>query len=289
MKVEAVTLAHRALVEDVSAVGELRSSESVVVRPEVDGRISEIRFTEGTPIEEGALLLRLDDSVPRAELAEARARLDLTRRTYKRARATQSRGHTSEQALDEASAHVRASEAAVALVEARLHKTAILAPFSGIVGLRNVSVGSYVEAGDDITVLEKIDPLKIDFQVPERYLRAVRVGGLVEVHVDAFPAQAYQGSIYAIDPQVDRDNRSISVRARLANPDRVLRSGLFARIRLIIDRRSDAIMVPEEALIPRGARRYVYRVRGWLGALHGSSSRASPHRLRRDRLRTRRG
>ena len=258
--VEVVRLERAPLIESVSAVGELRANEAIVVRPEIDGRIAELRFDEGATVASGDVLVRLDDTVQRAELAEARARLELSQRTYERARATHRRGHTSEQTLDEALGQVRVNQAEVELAKARVQKTVITAPFAGIVGLRSVSPGGYVEAGDVIAGLASIDPLKVDFQVSERYLRAIRTGGAIEVRLDAFPQDLHRGTIYAIDSHIDRQNRSVSVRARLPNPDGQLRPGLFARIRLIIEQRPDAILVPEEALIPKGSRRYVYRV-----------------------------
>ena len=231
-----------------------------MIRPEIDGRIVELPFDEGAAVAKGDVLVRLDDTVQRAELAEARARLELSQRTWERAKATARRGHTSEQSLDEALGQVRVNRAEVELARARVEKTVISAPFDGIVGLRSVSPGGYVEAGDPIAGLDSIDPLKVDFQVSERFLRAIRTGGTIEVRLDAFPRDVHRGTIYAIDSHIDRQNRSVSVRARLPNPQGQLRAGLFARIRLIVEQRADAIMVPEEALIPKGARRYVYRV-----------------------------
>ena len=258
--VEVARLERAPLIESVSAVGELRANEAIVVRPEIDGRIAELHFEEGATVAKGDVLVRLDSTVQRAELSEAEARLELSQRTYERAEATHKRGHTSEQHLDEARSLVRVTQAEVELAKARLQKTVIVAPFAGIVGLRSVSPGSYVEAGDAIAGLESIDPLKVDFQISERYLRAIHTGGVIEVQLDAFPQNAHRGTIYAIDSHIDRQNRSVSVRARLPNPDGQLRPGLFARVRLIIEQRPDAILVPEEAVIPKGARRYVYRV-----------------------------
>jgi membrane fusion protein (multidrug efflux system) len=258
--VEVARLERVPLIESVSAVGELRANEAIVVRPEIDGRIAELRFEEGATVAKGEVLVRLDDTVQRAELAEAQARLELSLRTYERAEVTNKRGHTSEQQLDEVRSQVRVNQAEVELAKARLQKTVVVAPFAGIVGLRSVSPGSYVEAGDAIAGLESIDPLKVDFQVSERYLRAVRAGGSIEIRLDAFPQHVRQGTIYAIDSHIDRQNRSVSVRARLPNPDGQLRPGLFARVRLIVEQRPNAILVPEEAVIPKGARRYVYRV-----------------------------
>lgn len=242
--VEAIQIKLEPLVESVSAVGELRSNESITIRPEVGGRISEIRFDEGAAVAAGDVLVRLDDTVQRAELAKAKAHYELSQRTYDRARPTFARGHTSEQTLDEALGQVQVNKAALELTNARLQKMTISAPFSGIVGLRRVSVGGYLEPGDEIADLHSVDPLKVDFQVSERYVRVIRNGGTAQVRLDAFPQRVLNATIYAIDSHVDARNRSIAMRARLPNPDGQLRAGLFARIRLIVEDRPDSILVP---------------------------------------------
>ena len=258
--VESAIIAPTRLVESISAVGSLLSNESVVVSPEIDGRLTEIGFDEGRPVATGQMLIRLDSSIFRAELAQAEARQELSRHTYDRAQALFEKGHGSGQTLDESLAQMRADEAAAALARARLEKSTITAPFAGLVGLRGVSVGDYVRAGQAIVNLESVDPLKLDFALPERYLRVIRVGQAVEVDLDAFPDESYVGTVYALDPLIEPGGRSVSVRATLPNPQGHLRPGLFARVRLIVDERELALVIPEEALIPRGDRRYVYRI-----------------------------
>jgi len=260
--VEAMTVGPTVLVEAVSAVGDLESEASVLLRSEIAGRVKEIGFVEGAPVRQGQALIRLNDAIARAELDQATARRELSRSNYDRARALNNRGHSSAQTLDIAREEVRVNEASVELAEARLAKTVIDAPFDGVVGLTAVSVGDYIEAGDDIVNLEKISPLKVDFRVPERYLRVIQVGRKVEVALDALPGEVHEGEVYAIDPRIRAADRSVAVRARLPNPEGRLRPGLFARVRLIVDRRTQAIVIPEEALVPRGDRRYVYKIVG---------------------------
>ena len=258
--VEAITLQPTPLAEYVSAVGDLASDESVIVRPEIAGRIREIGFHEGAPVEADSVLVRLDDAIYRAELAQAEARLTLSRQNLERAQTLNRRGHSSEQTLDIAREETRVNGASAELVRARLEKTVIRAPFAGVVGLKSVSIGDYVEAGDPIVNLEKISTLKVDFRIPERYLRVVKVGGSVEIELDAFPGETHAGEIYAVDPRVRETDRSIAIRARLPNPEGRLRPGLFARVRLVVSRQTTAIVAPEEAIVPRGDRRFVYRV-----------------------------
>jgi len=243
----------------LSAVGSLRSDESVVLRPEVAGRIQAIDFKEGQPVKQGQLLIRLDDSVPRAELAQARANLTLAQSHYRRAVELQGKGFVSQQARDESASTLKVQEAAVALAQARLDKMTITAPFAGIVGLRSVSVGDYVNQGQDLAPLEAIDPLKVDFRVPEMYLSKVRVGQQLTLRLDALPGQERRGLVYAVSPLVDAGGRSILLRATVANQDGVLRPGMFARVQLLFNE-DKALVAPEAALSPSGETQYVYRV-----------------------------
>ena len=173
--------------------------------------------------------MRLDDSVPRAELAQARANLTLAQTHYRRAVELQGKGFVSQKARDESASSLKVQEAAVALAQARLDKMTITAPFSGIAGLRSVSVGDYVSQGQDLAPLEAIDPLKVDFRVPEMYLNKVGVGQQLTLRMDALPGEDRPGLVYAVSPLVDAGGRSILLRATVANRDAVLRPGMFAR------------------------------------------------------------
>ncbi len=155
---------------------------------------------------------------------------------------------------------MRVDQAVLELAKARLDKSMISAPFDGVVGLRKVSVGDFVNVGDDIVNLEQIDPLKTDFRVAEVYLGAVRPGQRIELRVDAFPGETFTGEVYAIDPLIDESGRSIVLRARLPNPDNRLRPGLFVRVALVLNERNGAIQVPEQALVPQGQDQFVFRV-----------------------------
>jgi membrane fusion protein (multidrug efflux system) len=193
-------------------------------------------------------------------LAQARASLALSERNYKRASDLKASGAGTARALDEAIANLRNDEAAVALAEARLKKTRIAAPFDGVLGLRRMSAGAYVNPGDKIINLEQIDPLKVDFRIPERFLAAARVGQELFVTVDALPGERFAGAVYAVDPQLDETARNILLRATLPNPDGRLRPGLFARVALVVERRESAILVPERALLPVADDQFVFRV-----------------------------
>jgi membrane fusion protein, multidrug efflux system len=244
----------------LTAVGSLRSYESVIIRPEIAGRIAEFRFEEGERVERGQPLVVLDDSVWRAVVEQVQAALELSQANYDRAVDLLERKVGTTKARDEAFSQMRVDQAELELAKARLDKSLIRAPFDGVVGLRRVSVGDFVNAGDDIVNLEQIDPLKADFRIAESYLGAVRPGQRIELGVDAFPGQAFTGEVYAIDPLIDESGRSILLRARLPNPEHVLRPGLFARVTLVLNERDNAIQVPEQALVPQGQEQFVFRV-----------------------------
>lgn len=260
MPVEAAAVEVGAIASEVAAVGTLRSNESVVIRSEIAGRIERIGFAEGELVEKGAVLVILDDSVYRAELADKQASFNLSRRNFDRAQELFARGAGSERVRDEARASLESTEAAVNLAKVRLDKTRIAAPFRGILGLRKVSVGDYITPGQDLVNLEDIDPIKLDARIPERYLGALQPGQRIRFEVDAFPGAEFEGAVYAIDPQIDASGRSIAIRARIPNRDRRLKPGLFARVTLVLTRRENAVIVPEQAIVPQGDRRFVFKV-----------------------------
>lgn len=244
----------------LTAVGTLRSNESVIIRPEIAGRITEFQFDEGQTVEQGQALVILDDSVHRAEGEQAQAALELAQSNYDRAVDLLKRKAGTTKARDEAIAELRAEQAALQLAKAHLDKTEIRAPFAGVIGLRNVSVGDFLDVGDDIVNLEQIDPLKSDFRVAEVYVGAVKPGQKIELGIDAFADEHFDGEVYAIDPLIDESGRSILLRARLPNPDGRLRPGLFVRVSLVLNERDGAIQVPEQALVPQGQEQFVYKV-----------------------------
>jgi len=258
--VEAVKVATAAMPQTITAVGSLRSDESVTLRPESAGRISAITFQEGQRVTKGAPLVKLDPAIPQAEAQQARANLVLAKSKFDRAVDLAKRNYISGQAKDEAENNYKVAEASVQLAEAKLAKTEIRAPFSGIIGLRSVSVGDYVKEGADLVNLEAIDPLKVDFRVPETYMRQVQAGQSMEVTLDALPGKTFEGKVLAVNPLVDAAGRSVVIRAQVRNQDSTLRPGMFARVRLITRERAEAMVLPEQALVPQGTEQYVFKV-----------------------------
>ncbi|MGB6104199.1 MAG: efflux RND transporter periplasmic adaptor subunit [Pusillimonas sp.] len=257
--VEAAFVTQVPLARGVSAVGSLRSENSVMLRPEITGRIVEINFEEGGKVSKGQVLVRLDDSVVKAQLQQAEANLGLASSQYRRAQELSKQGFISKQARDESASQLKVQQATAALAKAQLEKTVILAPFDGLIGLRNVSVGDYVSPGIDLVPIESVDPLKVDFRIPEQFLGQVRVGAKLALSFDALPGQQREGEVGAISPLVDVGGRSILLRANVPNGDDTLRPGMFARVRLQF---ADAqgLMVPETSLVPAGEEQFVYRV-----------------------------
>jgi membrane fusion protein (multidrug efflux system) len=245
---------------DATAVGSLRSNESVVLRPETAGRIASINFRDGVAVGKGALLVGLDAATQAAELDQAKANLWLAQTNQQRNQDLFARKFISQQALDNTQAGLKVQEAAVALAQARFEKMRIRAPFSGIVGIRNVSVGDYVKEGQELVNIEDIGTLKIDFRLPESYLSQLKPGQSLEVSSDAMPGQVFPALLDAINPLVEAGGRAISLRAHLPNGDARLRPGMFVRVRLIFAQRNNVLLIPEQAVVPDSKVPYVYRV-----------------------------
>jgi membrane fusion protein (multidrug efflux system) len=260
MPVKAGTVRTGTIVDEVSAIGTLLANESVMIRPERDGRIAQIHFNEGQLVKEGAKLVSLDASETEAQLAAARAEATLNRNRLKRAQELKEKSFISAEALDVARETLNQSVARLAEVQSRLEKMTILAPFEGVAGLRQVSPGAYVKAGQDIARLEGIGTLKLDFRVPELYLGRIRTEQGLQIRVDAFPGEDFNGVIYAIEPAVDEQTRTVLLRARVPNPDVRLKPGMFARVSLVLGTRENALLVPEQALVPRGNDNFVFRI-----------------------------
>lgn len=260
MPVKAVAARLAPAVDEASAVGSLRADESVVIRPEIAGRIAEIRFEEGQSVKKGALLATLDSSEVRAQLASAQAQATLDASRLERAEDLHKKNFISRQALDEAHSNNARSQASRQEAQAKVAKSEIRAPFNGVAGLRQVSQGAYVAAGTDIARLEKIDQLKLDFRVPEVYLSKLKTAQQVKVQVDAYPDESFGGTIYAIEPALDEATRTVLIRARIANVDLKLRPGMFGRVQLQLAVREKAVWVPEQAIVPKGQDAFVFRV-----------------------------
>ncbi len=259
--VEAVEVQAQALNDEVSAVGSLISNESVLLRPEVAGRIVRIGFADGEEVAAGSLLFELDAAVQQAELAQAEASVRLAQANHVRNVDLLARKFVSQSTVDNSRAELEVARAGRSLAAARLARTRIHAPFAGVLGLRQVSPGDYVREGDALVNLEDISRLKLDFRLPELRLDQLRRGQMVELSTDVLPGEVFQARVEAIDPQVDAQGRAVRLRASVDNAQRRLRPGVFARVRLILAEQPAALMLPEEALVPApGNLLYVYQI-----------------------------
>jgi membrane fusion protein (multidrug efflux system) len=232
----------------------------VIIRSEQSGRIAKLNFREGQPVRKGQWLVQLDDSVTRAELGQANANLKLAKAKFDRAVELREKNFVSGQAKDEAENALKVAEASVKLIEARLQRFNIEAPFSGTVGLRSASVGDYVRDGQDIVNLEKTDPIKVDFRIPELFQSKVRVGQSLAVAFDALPGKNFTGTVFAVNPQLDAAGRAVVMRAQMANPGGALKPGMFARVRLVLSDTGQTVVVPEQSVFMQGEDQVVYRV-----------------------------
>jgi membrane fusion protein (multidrug efflux system) len=246
--------------DEAQAVGSLRSRRSVMLRPEVSGRVTQLHFSDGARVRKGQVLVQFDDQLPRAQVQQAQAELSIARANHQRNRDLVAQGFVSQRSLDESSASLQVAQAKLALAEATAARLKLVAPFDGMAGLRNVHVGDYLKDGADIVNIEDIDSVFVDFRLPERYQGRIRVGQLAQVELDALPGETFEAQVRAIDPQIDANGRSVSVRASIDNRRQQLRPGMFARVTTRFDTRADALVVPEEAIVPQGASPYVFTV-----------------------------
>jgi len=246
--------------EEVEALGTLAADESVVIAPEIAGRVMSLGFKEGERVSKGQPLVKLDTAILDAELKQAQADLSLSRDTFQRNQSLVQRGAGTQVALEQATAQLATNEARLQLAQAKLAQSTIVAPFNGVVGLRSVGVGDYVPVGKTLITLTNIDPIKVDFRVPEIFLSRVKVDQPIKVKVDAVAGRDFDGRIFAIDPVVDVNGRAIKLRAAIPNADLVLKPGLFARIVIVVDQRENALVVPETAVVPDGIGKIVYVV-----------------------------
>ena len=257
--VEAEAVVVRPFVTELVAVGNLIAHDSVIIRPEIEGIISNILFDSGSEVKKGQTLYTLDDALAQAQLSDANADLLLTQKNYSRAQALSKQKFISGKDVDELFAKLEKSKAQVDLAKVKLSKTVLQAPFEGFTGIIQHSRGAFVKAGEDLITIVALDPIKVDFHVGEEYLQKLQDGQKISVKVDGFD-QTFEGEVEAIQPEVDVSGHSILVRGRIDNHDAKLHPGLFATVTLTLSVVDDAILIPEDALETQGNEQFVYRV-----------------------------
>lgn len=247
----AVTVApvSQELLEDkVTTTGTLLPWEAVDLRAEVAGRVTGLRFSEGTAVRQGQTLVTLDTGVLEAQIQGARTRRDLARVQAGRRRELFEIGGLSRQALDQAESESRVLDAELAELAAEVSRRRIVAPFSGQVGLREVSEGAYLSPGDRVATLRVTSQLRLEFTVPERYLGQIQTGEPVRFRVPGQP-DPFVATIYATEPAVDQATRAFTVRARARNPGGVLQPGAFAEVELVLAEIPDALLIPTSSVV----------------------------------------
>jgi membrane fusion protein (multidrug efflux system) len=332
--VEITQVKKQTLRDDAEAVGTLRSSQNVMLRPEVAGRVLSLGFADGARVRAGQVLVQMDDTLQRAEVQQSLAQMSIAKANYKRNQELVAQNFIAQRSLDESAAALQVSEAQLGLSCARLDRMRLIAPFNGVVGIRSVNVGDYVKDGADLINLENIGSLYVDYRLPERYQTKVMPGQTIEVKLDAFSGRLFKAKVEAVDPLIDANGRSIGVRAVLANTagepvaaaggkgpaaqaasapvasasapavaakpaasapvvasgamrgvalpspqslgcpsnafDRTrtnaggeqngpLRPGMFARVTAVFAVRPNALIVPEEAIVPQGGKQFVIK------------------------------
>lgn len=248
------------LTDDAQAVGSLRSRQSVMLRPEVSGRITLLNFRDGERVRKGQLLVQFDDQLQLAQIKQSQAELSIAQANHKRNQELLAQNFVSQRSLDESAANLEVAQAKLALAQATAARLKILAPFDGIAGIRNVNVGDYLKDGTDIVNLEDIDTVYVDYRLPERYQTLLKSGQKATVELDALPGRRFEARVQAVDPLIDANGRSIGVRASITNQQLLLRPGMFARVSTVFGSREKARVIPEEAIVPQGGRQFVIKL-----------------------------
>ncbi len=258
--VDSVTLTAEAWRPEIKSVGSLRAINGVAVSNEVAGVVSEIAFESGQRVARGDILINLEDSVDQAGLAALEAQARLANETFRRYSDLLPRNAISQSQYDEAQANYQAARADVAQQQAQLNKKTIRAPFDGVVGLRQVDLGEYIAVGTPIVELNMLDPIYVDYSVAEKQLERVQAGRQVEIHVAAYPERTFNGEIEAVAPTVDESSRTLDVRAKLTNSERLLRPGMFADVRTLAPDTVSVPTLPRTALAFNTYGDYVFKI-----------------------------
>jgi membrane fusion protein (multidrug efflux system) len=260
MPVEVAAAGRDTVVDAIVATGQIEAVQSIELRPEVDGRLVEIFMREGAEVARGTQLFKIDDAELRAQVARLEAERDRAVQALERTRRLIEQNASSEADLEAAEANARSTQAQLDLQQVRLDRTVVRAPFSGLVGARLVSLGDYVTTSTRLVALQTVDPQRAVFRVPERYAQRLELGQEVTFRVAALPDVEFTGVVDFVDPVVALPARTITVKAEVPDPDRDLKPGMFIEVRLATDVRPDAVLVPEDAILPLSGADFVWVV-----------------------------
>jgi membrane fusion protein (multidrug efflux system) len=260
MPVEAATALSDTVVDAILATGQIEAMQSIELRPDVEGRIVEILVREGSPVGRGTPLFKIDDAELRTQVAQLEADRDLASQSLTRTRDLLSQKASSQAELERADATMRSTEAQLNRLKVRLARTVVRAPFSGVMGQRFVSVGDYVTSDTRLAALQTVSPQRASFQVPERYAEQLKPGLEVTFRVASLPGREFIGKVDFVDPIVQLPGRTILVKAQVPNRRRELQAGMFIEARLATAVRPNAVVIPEDAVLPLQGSNFVWVV-----------------------------
>lgn len=248
------------VVDAIIATGQIEPVQQINLSADVDGRVTQLLFQEGARVAAGAPLIKVDDAELTAQVARATADRDLARQSLERTKVLLADKAAAPADLERAEATARAAEAALALLQVRLERTTVRAPFAGVIGARMVSIGDYVTPQRALLTLQTVSPQRAVFQVPERYATELRRGQQVTFRVAALPGRTFTGRVDFVNPVVTLPGRSIMVKALAENADGALQAGMFIEARLATETRTGATIIPEEAIAPAAGASFVWVV-----------------------------
>jgi membrane fusion protein (multidrug efflux system) len=262
MLVEAAAARSDTVIDAIQATGQIEALQSIDLKPEVEGRLVRILVREGALVDRGTPLFKIDDAELKAQVAQIEADRDLARQSLTRTRDLLQQKASSQAELERAEATLRSNQAQLERLSVRLDRTLVRAPFAGVVGQRFVSLGDYVNTDTRLAALQTVSPQRASFQVPERYADQLKVGQQVNFRVAALPGREFSGKVDFVDPIVQLPGRTITVKARVPNPRRELQSGMFIEARLATAVRPNAVVIPEDAVLPLQGANFVWVVDG---------------------------
>jgi membrane fusion protein (multidrug efflux system) len=261
MPVEVATAIRDTVVDAIAATGQIEAIQSIELRPEVSGRITDILVREGQLVADSTPLFKVDDAELKAQVAQADAERQLSRQALERTKGLIAQNASSTSDLEQAEAKSRGADANYALLKTRLDRTVVRAPFGGAVGRRLVSIGTYVSNQTPLITLQSVNPQYASFDVPERYADRLSRGQLVSFQVAALPGRNFSGEVVFVDPVVSLPGRTILIKARVPNSEHQLQAGMFIEARLATNIRANAVVVPEDALQPTQGATFIWVIK----------------------------
>lgn len=249
LQVDGIVVAAGDFTNDLEVTGTIEANESVSLRSEVSGLVTSINFKEGTSVSKGTLLVKINDRDIQAQLQEALTKQKLSGTNENRSKQLLEKGAISQEEYDTSLADLQSLKSQTSLIRAQLAKTSIYAPFSGRIGLRSISVGEYLTPATMIANLSSVNPLKISFSVPEKYIGQIKLGSEITFTTDGY-SKSFTGKVFALEPGINTQTRTLQIKALVPNERNELLPGSFAKIKLALTTAKDAILIPNEAIVP---------------------------------------